>query len=81
MIYKNSGNSSPLRPEVVKIYTALLFQSLSDMEYETANGLNCCSSSIALRTIAINQFSWTDILVLLGYHMDPDACFCRLRLV
>lgn len=75
MIYKNSGNSSPLRPEVVKIYTALLFQSL------TANGLNCCSSSIALRTIAINHFSWTDILVLLGYHMDPDACFCRLRLV
>lgn len=74
-----SWHKSPLRPEVLKICFTLLHQPLSEEEYEAENGLNCCcSSSTALRTIAINQFSWTDILVLLGYHVD--ACVCRLRI-
>lgn len=49
-------------------------------EHETENNLSRRSSSTALRTIAINQFSWTDILVLLGYHVNSDARVCRLGL-
>lgn len=71
-------HKSQLGPEVLKICFAFLFQSMSKEEYEAQNGLNRCSSSTALQTIAMNQFSWTDILVLLGYHVDSDACVCRL---
>lgn len=67
-------HKSPQRPEVLKILFALLFSSTSEEECETQNGLSCCSSSTALQAIAINQFSWTDILVLLSYLVDSDAC-------
>lgn len=59
----------------MKLCISLWFQSLSDMEHKTQSGLSCCSSSITLGTKAINQFSWTDILVLLGYHVNSDPCF------
>lgn len=72
-------HKSLLRHEVLKICFTWLFQPMSEEEYETENGLNCCSSSTALWTISMNQFSWTDILVLLGYHVDSDARVCRLR--
>lgn len=65
-----------LRPEVLKICFALLFRSVSEEEYETQNGHNRCSSSTALQTIAINQFSWTDSLDL-GYHVDTKAFVFR----
>lgn len=69
--------------EALKHSRSVLLHSSSPCQrgnmHETEDSLSCSSSSTALQTIAINQFSRTDTLVLQGYHVDTDACVCRLR--
>lgn len=67
-------------------FVSFCYFSARQEEHKTQNGLNCYSSSMALQTIAINQFRWTDMLVLLGYLMYsegciyPDPCHSEIRL-